>query len=177
MVQIFWRIICGHMVCLHKFSWISETICVLLIYFYKKIKNAHSYPDKISGYPRRFIRENIRIFDIRRISDILYSNSISGQNIRIRIRYPKKVRISKNSIRTRVHHLRIWIRTDIFRTILHPYEWASLLNQTEHKVPARTTTQLVSLALVTIEFVTRRMRNKRSNPSARAQINTTNISL
>ena len=41
-------------------------------------------------YPRRFIRESIRIFDIRRISDILYSNSISEQNIRIRIRYPKK---------------------------------------------------------------------------------------
>jgi hypothetical protein len=31
-------------------------------------------------------------------------------------------------------------------------EWASLLNQTGHKVPARTTTQLVSLASVTIEF-------------------------
>jgi hypothetical protein len=29
---------------------------------------------------------------------------------------------------------------------------ASPLNQTEHKVPARTTTQLVSLASVTIEF-------------------------
>jgi hypothetical protein len=29
---------------------------------------------------------------------------------------------------------------------------ASLLNQTGHKVPARTTTQLVSLASVTIEF-------------------------
>jgi hypothetical protein len=36
---------------------------------------------------------------------------------------------------------------------------------------------LVSLALVTIEFVTRRMRKKRSNPSARAQMNTTNLSL
>jgi hypothetical protein len=90
MVQIFWRIVCGHMVCLHKFSWISEAICVLLISFYKKLKNAHSYPDKISGYPRRFIRKNIRIFDIRRISDILYSNSISEQNICIRICYPKK---------------------------------------------------------------------------------------
>jgi hypothetical protein len=33
---------------------------------------------------------------------------------------------------------------------LRPSE-LSLLNQTEHKVPARTTTQLVSLALVTIE--------------------------
>jgi hypothetical protein len=67
------------------------------------------------------IRENIQIFDIRRISYILYSNSISEQNIRIRIRYPKKVRISENSIRTSVHHLRIRIRTDIFQTILHPY--------------------------------------------------------
>jgi hypothetical protein len=46
---------------------------------------------------------------------------ISEQNIRIRIRYPKKVRISENSIQTSVHHLRIWIQTDIFRTILHPY--------------------------------------------------------
>jgi hypothetical protein len=35
---------------------------------------------------------------------------------------------------------------------------------------------LVSLASVTIEFVTRRMRKKRSNPSARAQMNT-NITL
>jgi hypothetical protein len=124
MVQIFWRIICGHMVCLHKFSWIFEAICVLLISFYKKQQNTHSYPDKISGYPRRFIRESIRIFDIRRISHILYSNSISEQNIRIRIRYPKKVRISENSIRTSVHHLRIRIRMDIFRTILHPYQYA-----------------------------------------------------
>jgi hypothetical protein len=31
--------------------------------------------------------------------------------------------------------------------------------------------------LVTNEFVTRRMRKKRSNPSARAQMNTTNHSL
>jgi hypothetical protein len=26
----------GHMLCLHKISWISEAICVLLISFYKK---------------------------------------------------------------------------------------------------------------------------------------------
>nr|ACN35971.1 unknown [Zea mays] len=45
-----------------------------------------------------------------------------------------------------------------------------------HKVPARTTTQLVSLASVTIELITRRMRKKRSNPSARAQMNT-NVTL
>jgi hypothetical protein len=97
----------------------------LFVYYYflstKNQQNAHSYLNKISEYPRRFIRENIRIFDIRRILDILYSNSISEQNIRIRIRYPKKVRISEKSIQTSVHHLRIWIRTDIFRTILHPY--------------------------------------------------------
>src|SRR5699024_1708140 len=43
-------------------------------------------------------------------------------------------------------------------------------------VPTRTTTQLVSLASVTIEFVTRRMRKKRSDPSARAQMNT-NVTL
>jgi hypothetical protein len=67
------------------------------------------------------IREDIRIFDIRRISDILYLNSISEHNTRIRIRYPKKVRISENSIRTSVHHLRIQIQTDIFETILYPY--------------------------------------------------------
>jgi hypothetical protein len=95
-----------------------------LFFSTKNQQNEHSYPDKVSGYPRRFIRENIRIFDIRRISDILYSNSISEQNIHIRIRYPKKVRISENSIRTSVHHLRIRIRTDIFRTILHPYPYA-----------------------------------------------------
>jgi hypothetical protein len=97
----------------------------LFVYYYfistKNQQNAHRYSNKISGYPRRFIRENIWIFDIRRISDILYSNSISEQNIRIRIRYPKKVRISEKSIRTSVYHLRIRIRTDIFRTILHPY--------------------------------------------------------
>ena len=86
MVQIFWRIICGHMVCLHKFSWIFEAICVLLISFYKKSTKC----TRLSGYPRRFIRESIRIFDIRRISHILYSNSISEQNICIRICYPKK---------------------------------------------------------------------------------------
>jgi hypothetical protein len=121
MVQIFWRIIYEYMVCLHKFSWIFEAICVLLFFFStKNQQNAHSYPDKISGYSKRFIQENIRIFDIRRISDILYSNSISEQNIRIRILYPKKVRISENSIRTSVHHLQIQIRTDIFRTILYP---------------------------------------------------------
>jgi hypothetical protein len=34
----------------------------------------------------------------------------------------EKVRISKNYIRTSVHHLRIRIQTDIFRTILHPYQ-------------------------------------------------------
>jgi hypothetical protein len=60
-------------------------LCII-IFFKKNQQNAHSYPDKIPGYPRRFIR----IFDIRRISDILYSNAISEQNIRIRIRYPKK---------------------------------------------------------------------------------------
>jgi hypothetical protein len=101
-------------------------LCII-DFFLKKIKNTHSYPDKISGYPRRFIQENIQIFDIRRISDILYSNSISEQNICIRIRYPKKVRISENSIRTSVHHLRIWIRTDIFRTILHPYRGRAMV--------------------------------------------------
>jgi hypothetical protein len=46
-------------------------ICVLLMSFFKNQQNAHNYPDiredlseKISGYSRRFIRENIRIFDI-----------------------------------------------------------------------------------------------------------------
>jgi hypothetical protein len=44
------------------------------------------------------------------------------------------------------------------------------------KSPARTTTQLVSPASVIIELITRRMRKKRSNPSARAQMNT-NVTL
>jgi hypothetical protein len=69
----------------------------LFVYYYflstkKNQQNAHNYPNKM----RRFIRENIRIFDIWRISDILYSNSISEQNIRIRIRYPKKSEYPKN---------------------------------------------------------------------------------
>jgi hypothetical protein len=87
----------------------------------KNQQNAHSYLDKISEHPRRFIQEDIRIFDIRRISDILYSNSISEQNIHIRIRYLKKVQISKNFIQNSVYHLQIRIRTDIFRTTLHLY--------------------------------------------------------
>jgi hypothetical protein len=77
----------------------------------------------------------IRYPDIRKdLSEKISGYSISDgyQTYCIRIRYPnkifvfvsvirKKVRISENSIRTSVHHLRIWIRTDIFRTILHPY--------------------------------------------------------
>jgi hypothetical protein len=70
-----------------KFHKFFEVICILLISFKK---------DKM--------HTAIWIFDIRWISDILYSNSISEQNIRIRIPYPKKVRISKNSIQTNVHH-------------------------------------------------------------------------
>jgi hypothetical protein len=45
----------------------------------------------------------------------------------------------------------------------------------EPNFPARTTTQLMSLASVTIELIAKRMR-ERSNPSARAQMNTTNLS-
>jgi hypothetical protein len=77
----------------------------------------------------------IRHPDIREdLSEKIFGYSISDgyQAYCIRIRYPnkisvfvsvirKKVRISENSIRTSVHHLRIRIRTDIFRTILHPY--------------------------------------------------------
>jgi hypothetical protein len=44
-----------------------------------------------------------------------------------------------------------------------------------HLVPARTTTQLVSLVLITSVAETR-VRKKKSNPSARAQKNT-NVSL
>jgi hypothetical protein len=89
----------------------------LFVYYWflsTKIKKMHTTIRL--RYPRRFIWENIRIFDIRRISYILYSNSISEQNIRIRIRYPKKVWISKNSIWTSVHHLRIRIRTTYYIT-------------------------------------------------------------
>ena len=77
----------------------------------------------------------IRYPDIREdLSEKISEYSISDgyQTYCIRIRYPnkisvfvsvirKKVRISENSIRTSVHHLRIRIRTDIFQTILHPY--------------------------------------------------------
>ena len=53
----------------------------------------------------------------------------------------------------------------------------SLLNHLEHKVPARTTTRLVSLALITSEFDCKeRIKKEESNPSARAQKNTTNLS-
>jgi hypothetical protein len=46
------------------------------------------------------------------------------------------------------------------------------------KLPARTTTQLVSLASITSEcLITRKNSKKRSDPSARAQMNTTNHSL
>jgi hypothetical protein len=76
----------------------------------------------------------IRYPDIREdLSEKISGYSISDgyQTYCIRIRYPNKisvfvsvirknVRISENSIRTSVHHLRIRIRTDIFRTILHP---------------------------------------------------------
>jgi hypothetical protein len=76
----------------------------------------------------------IRYPDIREdLSEKISGYSISDgyQTYCIRIRYPnkisvfvsvirKKVRISENFIRTSVHHLRIQIRTDIFRTILHP---------------------------------------------------------
>ena len=47
----------------------------------------------------------------------------------------------------------------------------------EQNFPARTTTQLVSLASITKEFWSQeQVRKKRSNPSARAQKNTTNLS-
>jgi hypothetical protein len=45
-----------------------------------------------------------------------------------------------------------------------------------HLVPTRTTTQLVSLALITNVAGTR-MGKKKSDPSARAQKNTTKLSL
>jgi hypothetical protein len=47
----------------------------------------------------------------------------------------------------------------------------------EQNFPARATTQLVPLALITMEFRSQeQVRKKRSNPSARAQKNTANLS-
>jgi hypothetical protein len=96
MVQIFWRIICGHMVCLHKFSWIFEAICVFLISFYKKNNKMHTtirirYPDiredlseKVSGYS---ISDGYQTYCIR----IWYLNKISifVSVIRKKSGYPK----------------------------------------------------------------------------------------
>jgi hypothetical protein len=49
----------------------------------------------------------------------------------------------------------------------------SLLNHLEHKVPTRTTTSLVSLASITSEFDrNEKIKKEESNPSARAQKNT-----
>ena len=49
----------------------------------------------------------------------------------------------------------------------------SLLNHLEHKVPTRTTTRLVSLASITSEFDrNEESKKEESNPSARAQMNT-----
>jgi hypothetical protein len=49
----------------------------------------------------------------------------------------------------------------------------SLLNHLEHKVPTRTTTSLVSLALITSEFDRNEgIKKEESNPSARARKNT-----
>ena len=49
----------------------------------------------------------------------------------------------------------------------------SLLNHLEHKVPTRTTTRLVSLASITSEFDrNEESKKEESNPSARAQKNT-----
>jgi hypothetical protein len=69
---------------LRKNSWISEAICVLLIFYSENNQNAHSYPDiredvseKISGYLERYIRKFIQIFEIRWISVIPYSYPIS----------------------------------------------------------------------------------------------------
>jgi hypothetical protein len=66
----------------------------------------------------------IKVADIRYPTDI--SHIIFGSDIRSDYPYPyplseKKIRKSENSIRISIHHLRIRIRTDIFRTILHPY--------------------------------------------------------
>jgi hypothetical protein len=58
---------------------------------------------------------------------------------------------------------------------LGPSELLFSINR-EPNFPARTTTQLVSLASVTIELIARKKMRKRSNPSARAQMNTTNLS-
>jgi hypothetical protein len=65
----------------------------------------------------------IKVADIRYPTDI--NHIIFGSDIRSDYPYSyplseKKIRISENFIRTSVHHLRIRIRTDIFRTILHP---------------------------------------------------------
>jgi hypothetical protein len=51
-----------------------------------------------------------------------------------------------------------------------------LLNQTGHLDPARTTTHLVSLALITIHLGTR-MRKEESNPSNKSTKNTNKLSL
>jgi hypothetical protein len=50
---------------------------------------------------------------------------------------------------------------------LRPSE-LSLLNQTEHKVPARTTTQLASLALVTIEFDHKKNEKEKKQPKRKS---------
>jgi hypothetical protein len=67
----------------------------------------------------------IKVMDIRYPTDI--SHIIFRSDIRTDYTYPffEKIRISENSIRTSVHHLRTRIRTDIFRTILYPYKNSS----------------------------------------------------
>jgi hypothetical protein len=60
---------------------------------------------------------------------------------------------------------------------LRPNELLFSNQSREQNFPARATTQLVPLALITIECCSQeQVRKKRSNPSARAQKNTTNLS-
>jgi hypothetical protein len=117
---------------------------VYYLFFSKKINKMNTairirYPDiredlseKISGYS---ISDGYQTYCIR----IRYPNKISVFVSVIR----KKVRISENSIRTSVHHLRIRIRTDIFRTILHPYLPARVPS---HRPTARPTISYVCQA-------------------------------
>jgi hypothetical protein len=80
-------------------------LCIINFFLKKSTKCT-----KLSGYTRRY-------------PDIRYPTDIRNIVLEfdIRTKYPYSYPLSENSIQTSVHHLRIWIQTDIFRTILHPY--------------------------------------------------------
>jgi hypothetical protein len=56
-------------------------------------------------------------------------------------------------------------------------EWASLLNQLGTKLPARTTTQLVSLALITIEMIARKNEKKKQSKRKSSKEHNKSLSL